>query len=407
MKPFSLLVKPASADCNLRCDYCFYLDHASFYPETTVHKMSDKTLENMIKTFMSIDQRQYAFGWQGGEPTILGLDFFRRVVELQQKYGRGGAVVANGLQTNATLIDKDFAEHLAKYRFLLGVSMDGPPEIHDLHRKNAAGEGSHARVLRGIEHLRNANVEFNILILVSDSNAGHAREVYQYLCENGFLFHQYIPCVEFDADGKLHPFSITGKQWGAFMCEIYDQWIGRDERRVSIRLFDSILNRLVMGTTNICHMGKDCRQYFVVEYNGDVFPCDFFVEKDLKLGNAASDRFEDMTKSELYEEFGSRKAKWNDACDGCEHLRLCAGDCLKHRFQSAVDPGMMSSLCAGWKMFYDHAREGFEDLAKNLRREHGFEGPKRVGPVSHAPRKNAPCPCGSGKKYKNCCGKKK
>jgi len=406
MKPFSLLIKPASADCNLRCDYCFYLEHASFYPETKVHRMSDEVLEAMIEAFMSTGQRQYAFGWQGGEPTMMGLDFFKRAVELQKKYGRGGAVVANGLQTNATLIDKEFAEFLAEYHFLVGVSVDGPPEIHNLHRKNAAGEGSHARVMRAIEHLRAANVEFNILILVSDSNVAHAREVYRYLREDGFLFHQYIPCVEFDENGELLPFSITGEQWGEFMCAIYDEWAGRDERKVSIRLFDSILNLLVMGSANICHMGTDCRQYFVVEHNGDVFPCDFFVEKDLYLGNITRDRFEDMGKSPVYEEFGLRKSRWNPECDDCEHLLLCQGDCLKHRFQSAVDSRRMSTLCEGWKMFYDHARAGFESLARNLRREHGLEGPKRVVPATHMPRRNAPCPCGSGKKFKNCCGKR-
>jgi uncharacterized protein len=162
---------------------------------------------------------------------------------------------------------------------------------------------------------------------------------------------------------------------------------------------------MAMGTANICHMDTDCRQYFVVEHNGDVFPCDFFVEKSLRLGNVTTDRFEQMLASPVYEEFGTRKAKWNADCAACEHLTLCAGDCLKHRFHSAIDPAAMSSLCAGWKMFYDHAHAGLERIARRLRRERGFDGSKRITPAARLPGKNAPCPCGSGNKFKNCCGK--
>jgi uncharacterized protein len=407
VKPFSLLVKPASADCNLRCDYCFYLGHESFYPETNVHRMSDETMERMVQSFMSTDQRQYAFGWQGGEPTVLGLDFFRRVTELQRKHGRRGAVVANGLQTNATLIDDQFARHLAEHNFLLGVSLDGPPRIHDLHRKNAAGAPTHERVMRGIECLRRAGVELNILVLVSDANVARGREVYRYLRDLGFLYHQYIPCVEFDQSGGLLPFAIDGRRWGEFLCEVFDEWIGRDERTVSVRLFDSVVNRLVLGTTNICHMGDDCRQYFVVEYNGDVFPCDFFVEKELKLGNVATDGWSELLRSGVYEEFGRRKSRWNEECDGCAHLALCAGDCLKHRFASRIDAKALSALCAGWKMFYSHSGPGFARLAEEIRRQQGA-GSRAVPPARAArePGRNAPCPCGSGRKYKNCCGKR-
>ena len=216
MKPFSLLIKPASADCNLRCPYCFYLDRALLYPDETVHRMSDGVLDRMIAGFMALDMPQYSFCWQGGEPTLMGVDFFKRVVELQKKHGRAGASVANGLQTNATLIDDKLAAHLGEYNFLLGVSLDGPEEMHNEIRTTAGGRGSHADVLRGIECLRRSNVEFNILTLVSSANFDRPGDVYRYLADNGFFFHQYIPCVEFDKSGKPLPFSIN-----ASPCECF------------------------------------------------------------------------------------------------------------------------------------------------------------------------------------------
>lgn len=411
MKPFSLLIKPASADCNLRCEYCFYLDHAGFYPKTRIHRMSDEVLERMISSFMSVPMPQYAFGWQGGEPTMMGLDFFRRAVQLQQKHGSRGTVVANGLQTNATLITDEFAQFLAQYHFLLGVSLDGPAGVHDAHRHYINGRGSHADVLRGIENLKRHNVEFNILVLVNEANVGKAREVYQYLCDNGFYFHQYIPCVEFDEKGEKLPFAITGEQWGDFLCELYDTWIAADTRQVSIRLFDSVLNYLVDGTHVTCNMGRNCRQYFVVEHNGDIFPCDFFVEKDLQLGNVMDTSWEQAADSDIYKRFGRRKAMWNEACEQCRHLALCAGDCPKHRYYAADNPRDISWLCKGWKKFYDHTTEGFEGLAGEIKQERSRGGAPSPAPAPipasfEGVGRNDPCPCGSGLKYKKCCMKK-
>ena len=232
---FSLLVKPASADCNLRCAYCFYLDRSALYPETKVHRMSHSVLERMISSYMSTDQTVYSFGWQGGEPALMGVEFFRDTTDLQKKYGRPGAVVSNGLQTNATLINDDFAAHLSEYRYLVGVSIDGPAEIHNRYRQYATGKASHTAVLRGIDCLNRHNVEFNALVLVSSANVKRAREVYHYLRDHGINYHQYIPCVEFDVNGQLLPYSITGREWGDFLCEIFDEWIMRDRRQVSRR----------------------------------------------------------------------------------------------------------------------------------------------------------------------------
>jgi len=421
MKSFSLLIKPASADCNLHCAYCFYRDRSGLYPETARHRMSDEVLERLIAGYMATEQPHYTFGWQGGEPTLMGIDFFRRAIELQVKYAlkRSEAgkktSIANGLQTNAVLIDDEFARHLADYRFLLGVSIDGPAEIHDHYRVNSGGHGSHGDVLAAIERLRRSKVELNALVLVNSLSAGKAKLIFDYLLhELGIAYHQYIPCVEFDAEGRPLPWTIGPQQWGDFLCELYDAW--QADGSCSIRFFDCLLERMTLGTSPICHMGTNCCQYFVVEYNGDVYPCDFFVDADKKLGNVADATWEQLQQSPAYVEFGARKTEWNIRCDECEYAKLCAGDCLKHRTYSGNSPRNLSWLCEGWKQFYRHAMPGIEDQAggmveamrRSLGLSDGGDAGKRIitpSAGSHTVGRNDPCPCGSGKKFKKCCGK--
>ena len=406
-KPFSLLVKPASADCNLHCTYCFYLDHAELYPETRRHRMSNPVLEAMIASYMATEQPTYSFGWQGGEPTLMGADFFKKVTDYQQKHGRPGAVVANGLQTNATLITDEMAAHLAEYHFLMGVSIDGPPSIHDRYRVTADGRGSHRKVIQGLDHLRRHKVEYNVLVLVSAANVGRPKEVYEYLINLGSLFHQYIPCVEFDSTGKRLPFAIDGGQWGEFLCGIFDEWVKRDTHRVSIRFFDSILTQMVDGHPSVCYMDKDCCQYFVVEYNGDVYPCDFFVEKRLKLGNVTEGSWSDFLESPLYRDFGRRKTQVHPQCRSCAYARYCAGDCPKQRYYGKEDPAQLSFLCQGWMRFYRHALPEFRRLASEIReqRMHSTRQPVPSMAGSKSPGRNDPCYCGSGRKFKHCHGK--
>lgn len=400
-KPFSLLIKPTSADCNLRCDYCFYSSRSQLYSETLTHRMTDEVLTRMIAGFMATDQPQYVFGWQGGEPTLMGVDFFRRVTELQQKYGRPGSIVSNGLQTNATLITDELASHLAEYHFLVGVSLDGPAELHDRFRKAKCGNGSHRKVLEGIERLRRFHVDFNVLILVNAANVNHGREIYNYLCDLGVQYHQYIPCVEYDRNGHALPYSITARQWGEFLNAIFDQWIASDTRKISIRLFDAILNLMVTGEYHLCHMGGHCSQYFVVEYNGDVYPCDFFVDADKKLGNIMEDDWEDLLASEKYLAFGGQKASWNSRCKECPYLLYCSGDCLKHRFYDGEEPSRISWLCEGWRIFFEHALPDFKKLAREIVTEQGYSSGK-IPNISCG--RNDPCFCGSGKKFKRCHG---
>jgi len=408
MKEFSLLVKPASADCNLRCPYCFYLERAGLYPETRVHRMTDAVLDRLVSSYLATEQSTYAFVWQGGEPTLMGVDFFRRVTDLQSRHGRPGSLVANALQTNGTLITKELARHFARFRFLLGVSLDGPAAVHDRFRQTADGRGSHAEVLRGIECLRSCGVEFNTLTLVTPANADRAGEVYRYLCENGFFHQQYIPCVEADQTGAPLPYAVSGEQWGDFLCALFDAWYRADVHRVSIRLFDSILTCLVEGKANVCHLDRNCCQYFVVEHDGDIYPCDFFVREDLRLGNISTITWEEACGSPAYLGFGSEKSRYGSICRECAYEALCFGDCLKHRLFVPGKPWNLSRLCAGWKRFFEHTLPGFRRLAGEIRRQRSARpgpAPSREPAASRPPAvgRNDPCPCGSGKKFKKCC----
>jgi len=407
MRPFSLLIKPVSADCNLRCEYCFYLEKARLYPETKRHRMSDEILEKIIKTYLSTPQPVHTFGWQGGEPTLMGLDFFRKVTALQEKYGQSGTIVANGLQTNATLIDDAFAEHLARYRFLLGCSLDGPPETHDCYRLTTADKPTHSAVLKGINTLSRYGVAFNVLVLVTQANVRNARQVYDFLTHNGFYHHQYIPCVEFDEDGRVHSFSINGEEWGNFLCCLFDTWYPKDINRVSIRHFDSILNKMVDGGANVCTLARNCCQYLLVEFNGDIYPCDFFVEKSLKIGNVMDTSWADALCAPVYKEFGAQKSRWNEECRKCDCLSLCSGDCLKHRIYSGQSPRNLSWLCTGWRRFIHHTRDRFQELAENsVARQRKYKNKMQAIPSKdNRVGRNEACPCGSGRKYKRCCGR--
>ena len=406
MKDFSLLIKPASFDCNLRCKYCFYLRKEEFFGKCK-HRMSDEVLEKMVSSFIKLDMRNHIFSWQGGEPTMMGLDFFKKALKLMQKYGLGKNVT-NTLQTNGTLLNDDWAHLLHKYKFLIGLSLDGLPEIHNENRYDAAGKGTHYRVINTMKLLKRQRVEFNILTLVNKSNVKRPLEVYRYLKKLGVKYHQYIECVEYMPDGKLAPFAISGPEWGKFLCSIFDEWYKNDRYDVSVRLFDTILTKLVERRVIACSMGRDCRQYLVVEHNGDIYPCDFFVEPRFKLGNIMENSWEEMLESPLYKEFGMRKRASDAYCDSCEWLELCAGCCPKNRPDFGGEAKQVSELCAGWKIFYSHTIDRFKSLAAEIRHNREMENRmhvhRQVLPMLQQGRigLEAPCPCGSGMLIKEC-----
>lgn len=406
MKEFSLLIKPASFDCNLRCKYCFYLRKEELFG-TCTHRMSDEILEKMVSSFIALDIRNHIFSWQGGEPTMMGVDFFKKALDLMQKYGNGKNVT-NTLQTNGILLNDAWAKVLHDYNFLIGLSLDGPAIIHNENRFDAAGKGTHHKVIDAMKLLERNKVEFNILTLVNQANVKRPAEVYRYLKNLGVKYHQYIECVEFTPSGELAPFAISGVEWGKFICQIFDEWYKHDRYTVSVRLFDTILTKLVDRQAIACNVARDCRQYLVVEYNGDVYPCDFFVEPRFKLGNIMEYSWKEMLDSPLYEKFGMRKCAADEHCSECQWLGLCAGCCPKNRPDHKQDAKAVSELCAGWKMFYSHTIKRFKSMASEIKQKRAVEHQAQIhqqlmrmlqqGKIGM----EAPCPCGSGKLLKDC-----
>ncbi len=370
MKPFSLLIKPAGADCNLRCDYCFYLGRAELYPQTACPRMSEETLTRLVRGYLALPFPVHTFAFQGGEPLLMGEAFFRTLVKLQRRYARPGAQISNCVQTNGTLLTPSLARFFAENHFLLGVSVDGPAAVHDLRRRNVAGCGSHAAVMAGLAHLRAAKADFNLLTLVSQSNVHDPVGTYRYLRDTlGCRFMQFIECVEFGPDGALLPYAISPEEWADFTIALFDEWLKADAHTVSIRLFDSVVAKLLTGNANTCAMGCDCRDYFVVEHNGDVYPCDFFVRPELRLGNILTHDWDELWESPLHTAFGRRKATWNAACNRCPALRFCQGDCPKNRtgHDPARDPRTLSHLCPAWQRIYAHILPPLQRLANEIR----------------------------------------
>ncbi|MFH1760586.1 MAG: anaerobic sulfatase maturase [bacterium] len=364
MKPFSLLIKPASADCNLRCDYCFYLEKRGVYPDQAIHRMNIQILKRLIKSYLRLDFPQLNFGWQGGEPTLMGLDFFKQAVNLQKQYCGNNQTIGNGLQTNGILINNEWCRFFHENQFLIGLSLDGPREIHDKHRRNKKKESVHDNVMRSVEILQNNYVAFNSLTVINKDNYNKAVEIYDFLRKRGIFFHQYIPAI-ISTNRKINNsnFSISGMEYGRFLIDLFNRWYPDDIKTVSIRLFDSIINRLTLGTVTQCNMGESCDGYFVVEYNGDVYPCDYYVENNWLLGNIKTNPWQDLCLHEKRTAFAALKMNLNSNCTKCDFLGLCKGDCTRHRDFTHAESGNLSALCSGLKFFYAKTLDKFQDIA--------------------------------------------
>ncbi len=297
---------------------------------------------------------------------MLDAAFYRKVVELENRFGKPGARVMNSLQTNAYRISNELAELLGRFRFLVGVSLDGPQEIHDRFRKNRKGSGSYLRTLEGIERLRGHRVDLNVLVAVNSGNVDNPSGLYRFLVDLGIQHQQYIPIVELSPGGEPLPYSITPNQWGRFLIGLYDSW-APDAGKISIRYFDALIDKLAVDAAAMCSMAANCCHYFVVEYNGDVFPCDFFVEPSWRVGNINESSWDQMLVSAVYRKFGRQKSDWSADCEACPYLSLCAGDCLKYR------TGSGSWLCSGYRQFFDHALPGFQRLARRIARQRSQE----------------------------------
>lgn len=361
-KDISLLIKPAGPDCNAGCRYCFYRSADRHFGRGE-HRMSTDVLGALTHKLLNLSLPVSQFSWQGGEPTLMGLDFFEQVVALQMQLGCDGQSVANTIQTNALLLDERWVGFLAKYRFLVGVSLDGPAEIHDQNR----GKGTHQSVVTAADMLKRHGVPFNILTVVSRVNEDRGAEVYRWLREQGYSYLQFIPAVETDSHGNPLPFAPSPEGYGRFMCEVFDAWLNEDgPGKVYVRWFESLLCHLAGMPAGNCILGRRCDQYLVIEHNGDVFPCDFFVRPDMRLGNILESDLADLAESQHRRQFARAKAQIPTICRQCDYLNVCNGGCLKDRERSCGNFDGPSYLCPSYRSFYSHALKWFTDTVSRI-----------------------------------------
>jgi len=398
------LIKPASGDCNLNCGYCFYHDRPDDpYRAAGQRRMSPAVLDALISQGMALERVHASFGWQGGEPTLCGLGFFQQVVALQQRYGAAGQTVSNGLQTNALLLDREWAAFLRRYSFLVGVSLDGPAAYHDRFRQYSNGGPTHERVMQSIRVLRDYQVEFNILSVVNRITAAHGVEVFDWLADQGFGYLQFIPCVERDpGTGTLAEFSVTPELYGDFLCTVFDRWYNQGNPQVSVRDFEAILAVYMGQPAPMCCYQQRCGSYVVVEHNGDLYPCDFLVRDDLFLGNLLETSLAEVFAGPKLARFAACKADPRPECQACHWLALCQQGCYR---LVGVAGDRRHYLCRAYQRFFAHAHEPLLALAARIAEHNGLD-PRRLKPPVPPIGRNDLCPCGSGKKFKQCCGRR-
>lgn len=354
------MVKPVCGTCNIACDYCYYRQTGSIFGPGP-HRMSLDTLRDLIRSFMQLPQEAASFSWQGGEPLLAGPDFFKRAVAYQRAYGRPGQQVSNMLQTNGMLLDDDWCRFLRRYAFLVGISIDGPAAVHNMHRSN-----SYDQVIRGLRLLQQHEVEHNVLVLVNPDNAKQARQVYQHLRELGVDFLQFIPCIITELErSKPSDRSVSPEAFGRFLCEIFDEWLAEGDERPYVRLFNNLLGVATGLPAELCIYQPRCGGCLLIEYNGDVFPCDFAVVPEWRVGNLCVSPLWRLMEHERMRRFGQLKPRLSDQCRQCQWLRFCNGACPLMRFDRHADP-LPSYTCAGLKLFFAHAIPAIEKLAAQL-----------------------------------------
>ena len=430
---FHLLAKPTGATCNLDCAYCFFLSKEMLYPGSRF-RMADALLETYIRQLIEAHRTPHVvIAWQGGEPTLMGLEFFRRSVELAEKYRRPGMTIEYTIQTNGTLLNDEWGAFLATNHFLVGISIDGPRTMHDLYRYDKGGAPTFDRVMRGLDVLKNHSVEWNILCTLHRVNAARPLELYRFFRDDlGATFIQFIPIVErltpeeaeemwsswrdrplYTQSGEqVTERSVTAEQYGRFLSAIFVEWVRRDVGRVYVQMFDVALANWVGAPSGLCIHSPTCGVALAMEHTGDVYSSDHFVEPRYRLGNINQDHLLTLVASDRQRQFGRDKLeRLPGYCLTCDVRFACHGGCPKDRFIATPDgePGL-NYLCAGYKQFFHHIDGAMRYMADELRHN---RAPSNVmdymvrQDTEHqalfaAAGRNDPCPCGSGKKYKQC-----
>jgi uncharacterized protein len=381
---FSIMAKPHGSVCNLHCTYCYYLEKKKLYPESGNFRMSDGLLELFIRQYIeSQDVPVVNFIWQGGEPTLMGVDFFKKAVALQKKYSNG-KTIENALQTNGTLINADWCKFLYDNHFLVGISVDGPGMIHDEHRTNVTGMPSFDRVMEAISLFKKHKVEFNTLTVVHRHNSRYPLEIYRFLKRIGSEYIQFIPVVERinhnasndelklagpacqDAT-EVSDWSVRPEDYGKFLITVFDEWVRKDVGRIFVQLFDVTLANWAGQPPGLCAFSETCGNAMVLEHNGDIYSCDHFVYPGYKLGNIHTADIQVMALSERQWGFGQDKQKLPACCINCEYRFACKGECPKHRFEISPDGEKgLNYLCKAYKMFFSYVHPYMQFMCDEL-----------------------------------------
>ena len=380
------MAKPVGPLCNLDCEYCFYLEKENLYPTKSDFRMNDVVLESYICQQIAAQPNDHVtFAWQGGEPTLLGIDFFRKSVEIQQKYGVGKNI-ENAFQTNGVLLNDEWCSFFKEHNFLIGLSIDGPEEFHNQYRLTKGKKGSFKKVMAGLEYLKKHDVEFNTLTVVQKQNSQQPLEIYNFLKEIGSGFMQFIPIVErtsttrtahglhlISPDSKMEArvteWSVLPKLFGVFLATIFDEWVRNDVGKYYVQIFDVALEAWYGINPSLCIFSQTCGNAVVIEHNGDLYSCDHYVYPENKLGNILAKDLISLVGSNQQRKFGQDKLDLlPEYCLNCDVLFACNGECPKHRFVKTPDgQDGLNYLCEGYKYFFKHIDPYMKFMADELR----------------------------------------
>lgn len=403
---FHVLAKPTGPICNLDCSYCFFLEKESLYPGDRF-RMAEPVMETYIRQIIESQVgSEITIAWQGGEPTLMGVDFFRRAVAFAEECAGPARTLHHTIQTNGTLLTDEWCAFLREKQFLVGISIDGPPALHDEYRVDKQGRPSSDRVLAGLERLTRAGVEWNVLCTVHAANQDAPLDVYRYFRDQlGASFVQFIPIVERvdETSLELTARSVDPEAWGRFLVTVFDEWVRHDVGDVFVQMFDAALASWYGAPAALCIFGETCGNAVALEHNGDLYSCDHFVDPDHLLGNIMDTHMVDLLAAPAQREFGTAKRDSLPAqCRECAVLFACRGECPKNRVQrTATGEAGLNHLCAGYLAFFTHI-DGVMKLMVDAIRRGGHAG--EVMTVFATAGRNDPCPCGSGRKTKYCHG---
>lgn len=410
-EPFVVMAKPVGPACNLECGYCYYLQTAHYYSTPHRFRMPEALLESYIRQYIEASPGPVVqFVWHGGEPTLAGLDFFRHAVELQKRFLPQGWTCWNNLQTNGILLDDEWCSFLADEHFDVGLSIDGTRSLHDAYRKDRNGLGTYDRIVATVRRLQSHGVQPDLLCVVTSAAAKDPVSVYRELRNLDTGWIQFIPILNRTPDGEMAPESVTGEEYGRFLCAVFNEWVHHDLGKLEVQFFAEMALVWSGGTASVCWMAPSCGRVLVVEHDGGVYACDHFVTPEHRIGELESSSLGRLVDSPVQRRFGEDKRdRLPDECRSCRWLPVCNGGCPKDRFALAEDGiSGLNYLCDGLRHFFAFAERPLKQVMEGRRK--GLSPEKIMAEVRAGSLlrwkgvgRNDPCPCGSGRKAKHCC----